>query len=584
MRFVDLAGAVLGASAVGSCNLLVDPGQHYLSPDGGLDAPTGGSAAVDAGAGGAMVETGAGGASGGASGQPDGGDMSCADVTDDDLCKGLLGSGYLCIDGRCARGDCRVNAQCPGKCVDNLCVPFTGDPDCPAPSVCNTESGSCVAKSQCAGHGAGDVCPVNASDLCCQDGADLSCVAASCCTAANCKAGESCISGACVPVGCPPPTGTDLYVDPAVPTEGSGSAGCPFRTLTKALTVVAMAESASDPSVSFTVHLKGTISAATEGSTAFPVPLSSNVTVMGDGGKQEVLAPDQKDAFLVNTAATVHLDSLVIAQDGVGTAGIGIDAENRNGQLFLTGLLIQHFASGIRVNNYGAVSIGADVISSQNHDHGIRIDTAAVDIRVSDGQLPTRFDSNTYGIYIEGGNSLVHVAGADAPAGDGGVPGKLISADNNAQYGVRYFTRAVDVDGDPSTLDNLEMNGNSIGLYLFATCKLAMTNCDVRNNVTGIRVVTSDGADALGLDPNDVSPASITHCRIANNTNDICLALTADSPAPMNAQFNTFTGHDCTQPDTGETLSRINNCGVNYNLGFIHGVSLNSSIDVTYCQ
>lgn len=170
-------------------------------------------------------------------------------------CNGLCFAGTCCADGDCARAApvcdtsthaCRT-CSTDGDCgAGNVCVAATGDGPCPGVGQgCSCQSGSChetaaPTASDCSGACCSYQCSIGGD---CCDNADCTMQNFGYDPAAQCTSARTAppvaVCGATHRCGCPAPT-THGFVDVSIGDDlvGNGSAACPFRTLTKALTAL----------------------------------------------------------------------------------------------------------------------------------------------------------------------------------------------------------------------------------------------------------------------------------------------------------------------------------------------------------
>lgn len=121
------------------------------------------------------------------------------------------GSDRLCLAGKCVSGDCRQDSDCLGGklCKQNRCTGCTGTQDCLGGQICENSAcvkGQCAVRSDCP---SGLLCVRGKCAGCTQDNECASgelclqgvCQNANCRVRSDCRAGETCFNFRCGPCG-----------------------------------------------------------------------------------------------------------------------------------------------------------------------------------------------------------------------------------------------------------------------------------------------------------------------------------------------------------------------------------------------
>ncbi len=377
---------------------------------------------------------------------------ACVDGRDDPGCTTAYGgaaSPYLCVAGACVPGECRAAADCSGNAKGplcgvsspHLCGPCTTDVQCAGAALgaptCNPATGQCVA-GLCTSNRVNPpaVCPVSAGDVCCaghcQAGGPGACcpgpAAGTYCAGILGRSKAGCTGGVCAV--CPPPSGGVYWVDPVNGSDKTGTGataadGCALKTITAALGLIGAV------TVPTTVMVVGP---ATVGAgETFPIPLPENVKVVAASGAVTVQVPASDTGFVLafRNSGLVGSPSAPLALVGTGGALNGV-VVNTGSQLTtqVTGVTISQFDdSGLLVQGSGVLSIGPGLVATLNGagvalGAGLHVaENGHVEIGVSAGAPPTRFDANAvHGITVNG-NASVTLSGAvtNALAGTGTV-------------------------------------------------------------------------------------------------------------------------------------------------------------------
>jgi hypothetical protein len=449
---------------------------------------------------------------------------ACTDVTDDSTCKAAYGSAghpYLCLAGACAPGECRTSADCAtnasgtlcGVTTPNVCGKCTADTQCAKASadggslICDTATGACVAPTCTPGTGdPPTVCIANPSDVCC---ATNTCTPGTCCPGAAgdtfCAlaldaAAATCSAKTLTCTTCPAVTGNVYAVDPANGSDqtgnGGSTAGCAFKTITRALQVVGA------PAEPTTISVLGPSTVST-GET-FPLILPDDVSVTTSGGAVTVDVPAGKSGFTLSSpnssiyggtgaALTISGQGNTATNGIVATTGSAATTEISN--LTVTGFE----DDGILVQFAGILTIGEGVTSTLNgtattattrHD-GLHVTgTGNAIINVPQGSTPTHFDGNTnHGILVDGSGSITLTGSViNATAGTG-----TVTANGNYAAGL-WVAQTAGTVAAPAPVNSVNglvafgnTDGNGIRIVPGSALKLR-NSATLGNEASGINV------------------------------------------------------------------------------------------------
>jgi len=218
----------------------------------------------------------------------------CTDCTTDTACS-TIASGTLCIGGKCLVAECKPPSATGCATTGSLCC------------TTSTSAGKCVA-------------PVTGKTTCCSN---TECAAA--------PGGLTKCDLATNTCTCPDPTPGTWYVGTTGnDTSGNGSAACPFKTVTKAITSTVGASAAT------TIILqKAATGIATYGGTctggapcdASPILVPSTITaglvIKGAGTAAEVVVTGAGNNVFGVSAPGVGFESMTITPTKTGTANTG---------------------------------------------------------------------------------------------------------------------------------------------------------------------------------------------------------------------------------------------------------------------
>jgi hypothetical protein len=531
---------------------------------------------------------------------------TCVDPTDDAHCTAAYGSTaapFLCVAGACIAGDCRVDTDCKtsasgplcGVATPHECGKCTVDSECAgsAPDagtrVCDTTTGTCVtgacSSEADAGPAAGpSICPVNASDICCA----AACVPGgsnACCPGqdAYCEnklndLSATCLGGVCTVCAPVSPESPNYFVDPIHGDDSKGtgndsaSAGCAFKTITRALAVIEQSV------VSATVTVIGPSVVDVGGGEVFPIFLPANVMLTTKTGTVTVAVPAGRRGFGLDAANSAIVGGpsgdggsapgLIIqgstlppgggtAAEGIVAAGAGLTATTAPR---ISNLVIETFHDdGILVEGGGILNIGPGVTSTLNgtpvaRASGLFVEGGQAIIDVGPTESPTHFDSNTEdGILVEGGGSVT-VTGAvsNAAAGIGSVTANL-------NYLAGAWIEQTVANPPENAITGLVAFGstNGYGLRFFAGSNVKLrSSVALANQLSGVivsRSATLATDDISTIDLGAVTDAGVsfggntfqgTLASAKNGGAGLCLATRANAGI-LHAEGNTFEGVNC---------------------------------------
>lgn len=224
----------------------------------------------------------------------------------------------VCKSGACTA--CGTDTECSSASAGTLCIAGKCEiAECKPPSAtgCTTTGSICCATSTSAGK---CIAPVTGKTMCCSD---TDCAGApggltKCDTATN----------TCT---CPDPTPGTWYVGTTGnDTSGNGSAACPFKTITKAISKTTGASTAS------TIILqKATTGVATYGTgctgggtcdttpIAVPSTVTAGLVIKGAGAAADVVVTGNGNSVFTVAAPGVGFESMTITPTKTGTANAG---------------------------------------------------------------------------------------------------------------------------------------------------------------------------------------------------------------------------------------------------------------------
>jgi hypothetical protein len=440
----------------------------------------------------------------------------------------------------------------------------------------------------CGGASDDSVCPVNPADVCCSN----ACIPGDCCDDAFCKtklvaptaicSGYRCTTCAAV-------TGTDYFVDPINGNDATGtgsqtlgdggpSAGCAFKTLTRALEVI---PGLPAPGSRIIVLGPSTVGS----SERFPIALRSNLVLTTQGGAVTIDVPSQRIGFyLIGLRSGIQGGAgapLTIRGQGP-TDGTGVRATGTDDSTLLENLSIRGFHTGIEVTR--RLTIGQGVSSSSN-SIGLAVATsvAHATINVPAGKTTTSFSANaTDGIYVAAGAAIALTGVPGATVGTGTV------VTNGNQMGLEIVQLST-APPPPSVIDGLvSFENGASGLHFSAGTRVKVRNSvSLGNFDQGVLVSTAILAaarlnDLSGIDLGSTTTLGDGGIDYGHNTfqavsgsspnvnSGICVSLDPGS-GTLSAAGNTFAGPlDCTAASPGPVgYSGPGTCGSRQDLGLL---------------
>jgi hypothetical protein len=548
----------------------------------------------------------------------------CAEPGDDTTCCIAYAGVYLCLAGTCWPGDCRTDSDCAnnanggicgisrpnfcGKCTsDQQCAGITGKPVCDATTgkcnqgLCLPDGGSVLASNPPL------LCPVNASDVCCA----AMCVPAAgpfpCCPedpdAGNyCTqkigSGATCQNNVCTK--CNLVTNYTYAVDPNNGDDSIGTgdltAGCAFKTITRALQVVP-----ANPPLPVTITVLGGSTVQESNGEKFPINIPKGVTITTSGGTVTVNVPATQTGFALNASNSALMGAaastlVVSGVNNTGSIGIvasaGSDATTQIANLDVTGFLDE----GIRVQGTGVLAIGSWVSSTKNGTasgprSGLHVTDTGHAIVSPAANTVTRFDENTRnGIEVDG-SGFITVTGTvmDAAAGTGTV---LARANDDAGLYISQSGNTPAQNVITGLVSYASPNGLA-GIHL-----LAGSNVKLRNSVSLANVHAGVRVDMGPAGSNDISKIDLGSANDGGNTVQaalgmspnggagLCLSLKTNSSATLSAQGNVFETSNCARAPTSLTINKVDCTGF-VDLGLENigtaDAGVANAIDVTKC-
>jgi hypothetical protein len=387
-------------------------------------------------------------------------------------------------------------------------------------------------------------------------------------------------------VVCAPVQDLTYYVDPSAGVDdasSTGTASCPFRSLTRAISVIG-----PDGGAGATIKIVNDASAPVLGPSTgevFPIQLPANVTIVaGDTTKNLPTlraTTSLVDALLLTTGD--NLSYLVVDGAGIlveGQAG-GIDH-----------VTVRNAGRGIDVEE-GSVSLGPGVVSQNNSEPGLfLLGVSAVHITGGRGSEHTSFSGNLQGISVRDNSSVV-IDGADI---DPAHPDESdVDTDDNVGAGFVMGTFGLPLTR-ASVVRGLHTSGNTNGLEVEPCAAFTLRASYLgHNRLSGVYValtVSNDGGCACssscagGLDLGNPAGGdygrNIFESPDTSAASSICVNFTG-LPPPLStvlAAGNIFGNNDCA---LGGELLRSAACAGGFDIGGI-APDGGTGIDVSNCQ
>jgi hypothetical protein len=361
-------------------------------------------------------------------------------------------------------------------------------------------------------------------------------------------------SEADIAVPCGPPATGMLFVDPNAGHDddgGTGSQGCPFKSLTHALSLV------GDAGVPMTVEIVNTSAAPTLSQSTgevFPITVPGGVTITAEDATKNTPTVEVDGTsnppcgsartcgfFLSNPNA--RLSHFTVNYQGMtGTNGIMIASP---GTVTIDHVTIQNFRGTenegifVQIPNgaSGIPTIGPGVVVRGSAGSGLHVFLGAnVTITGGQGADHTSFSQNSWGITVEA-RASVNITGTAIDPSDPGTSD--VDVDNNIQNGLLLNASGTGVV--TNTVHGLHAAGNgSTGILCGLPLKLRGSyvgeNGAVTNNPGGIVV----GAATCDLG-NPVGPDYGRNTLVGNTGWAVC----NDSGQTIPAAGNIFGSIDC---------------------------------------
>jgi len=416
-------------------------------------------------------------------------------------------SGTLCPDNTiCTAGvctPCTADSECSTidstrLCYAGACLPGTCKPKPATTSGCTAMGSICCATMSTAGT---CIAPVSGKTMCC-DNTDC----------ASDPAGLTKCDTTTNTCGCPDPTPGTWYVGPTGnDTTGNGSAACPFKTITNAVTKSVGAVGATTiilqkASTGVTTYGSGCTGGGTCDTTPILVPstITTGLTIKGAGAPADVVVTGAGNSVFGVSTAGVSFDSMTIRPTKVGagnTGGHGIVFDYAMGtegtgvtNVVITGVasLASPSGSGIILKGGAAPKIGPGVTITGGF-HGLLVQGTALANLIGDATKQTSISGASGAcIYVDGtatgANPVLNAAssgtGKDVLIRDCGVAGGVVidhaAAGTTSSITGAAFTRT----GTPY-----------MGVSLLRHAKLSLTN----TSFTGLGAVGITAANNSSL-------------------------------------------------------------------------------------
>jgi len=372
---------------------------------------------------------------------------------------------------------------------------------------------------------------------------------------------------------CPQASGNNFYVDPAsgsdsVGTGNNGSAGCAFKTISRALAVIG-----ANPNAGTKVYVLATaqVSASSNGE-SFPIDVPTNLTIMGSGGRPQILLPANTTGFLMHHVASGLNNLSIDGNNHMASYGVYVST-GASLTTTITSLQIQNMShDGIAVVGTGQLTVQSGVQSTSNGTNsntgdGLRItDQAHVVLNVTSGDA-VHFDQNTaHGIRVQSAGSIALTA-APSTGGAG-----TVTTNHNAAAGL-WIEQTPGSSPPANVVTGLVSWANTTnGIRIVAGSSATLRQSYVlANGSNGIIVSTSVNGSTRSNDVTQIDlgttagpsyGGNVVQAALGNNPNagaGICLALDRMAGSQLNAAGNMFAGPtDCAT--SSATLHTATSC------------------------
>lgn len=520
---------------------------------------------------------------------------ACGDCSTDTQCRqdARYGANFLCVNNLCVQGNCHdTSNDCTGARAGLVCGATTAhtcgacanDDQCQSDAkygtttVCTTTAGlgttgECVS-STCTNNN--HACAANAGDFCCAG----KCVAGNCCADSDCDANPAfgptyfCRQNTCT--RCDSVTTGNYLVDPVNGDDsmatGSGSAagtataGCSFRTLSRALAIIGTAPAAGTKitivgSASGAVALRTTGTAPLE---TLPILVPANLTIttqtgpitlsLAGGGGGRIGFQLTGDGANLTPAAGAPLT--IDGASHVSGAAITVSA---TGTVAIANVTIANTGDDAIQVTAGTVQLGAGVTVSgagttASPQNGLVVTGGTVNINNTSTSAPTVLSGNSqYGIYVSV-NGVLNITGANT------ATLHSVAVQSNAQGNVVFQPTAVTTR---STIDGLYSSGSGgDGLRIAAGTNIRVRNSIFRNNTgNGIHIVARDPSATTLLANLDLGTAASqgknqlqsAATGSANLGAGLCVDFGANAGTTdvLKAAGNSFANRDCSATNPG---------------------------------
>jgi hypothetical protein len=559
---------------------------------------------------------------------------ACGDCSTDAQCRqdARYQSGYICVGNLCVQGDCHDSStDCTsskaglvcGADAPHTCGTCNDDDQCKndtkygANTICNKATGS-ASLGQCVSNACsntGHACSANASDVCCAS----KCIPGNCCTDTDCHTNTSfgdsyfCRQNTCT--RCDNVTGNSYLVDPingddATATgsgtaAGTATAGCSFRTVTRALQVIGNSV-ASATTITIVGRTTGSTSLYTTPGTGetdapetLPIQVPANVTLTSKTGPIRLVLGNNKVGFnllgdkanlqpVASAALTIDGSSHVSASAIIVTAGSGT-ANIRNVTISNTGDDGIQVTSGTAQIGTGVHVTGAGTPSSRRS--GLLVSGGTANIEVAASEPATSFESNTQSGIAVTGAGVLNITGAAVTGG-----GRTVVCQNNVNGNVDFAQTPVTAT-PTSTIDGLYSwaSTSGDGLHVLAGSKLKVRNSVFQaNGGNGIRIASAGASAAanslanidLGMSGSSNFGRNVLQTQAGSDPNvgaGLCIDLATDAGAQsLSALGNLFAGRDCTTSSPGAITASASCTGAT-DLGVVPRTGTTVTVNTNNC-
>ncbi len=560
---------------------------------------------------------------------------ACGDCSTDAQCRqdARYQTGYICVGNLCVQGDCHDSSNdCTatkaglvcGANAPHTCGACSDDDQCQndakfgTNTICTTTSGR-TTTGECVSNACtntGHACTANGADVCCAS----KCIAGNCCNDTDCHNnpvyGDSffCRQNTCT--SCDNATGNAYLVDPVGGNDsmatGSGTAvgvataGCSFRTITRALQAIGSTPAAGT-TITVVGRTTGTTSLYTVAATGdtspletLPIQVPANVTIASKTGPIRLALGNNKIGFSLLgdkanlqpvAAAALTIDgtnhvsaSGIVVTAGTGTANISnVTVTNTGDDGIQVTAGTAQIGSGVHVTGAGTAT------SRQN---GLLVSGATANIVVAAGDPNTSFEGNTQSGIAVTGAGVLNITGAAVTGGQ-----RSVVVQNNVNGNVD-FGQTPAANTPLSTIDGLYSwaSTQGDGLRILGGSKIKVRNSVfLANGGNGIRIASAGAAPAAnglaGIDLGTTGAATgnagrnLLQAQAGSDPNvgaGICVDLATGAGAQaLTAVGNQFAGIDCMTSTAAIRTST--SCAGAVDLGVTQATDTTVTVNVSTC-